>query len=234
MKPIQIFIFLLPAIFYLQINTSSNTILLPNKLVANNVLEVTIDTSEYEEEIIYRNRQEIAENVYNFQRRVTYNTKRVEVGRVKKKSTKKTSTNSKIRKSKTKPRRKLTKIEQSCSDKIEKLKDIYFDLNKFTIREDAKIQINRAILIMNKCPNLKFVASSFTDSRGSKWYNKQLSQRRANAVIKYINNNFNVSAKITGVGCGETKIKNHCRNGVKCTKKQHQVNRRTEIRLSTY
>ena len=108
---------------------------------------------------------------------------------------------------------------------------MYFDTNKFTIREDAKIQINKAILIINKCPNLKFVASSYTDSRGYRSYNKKLSQRRATAVVDYINENYEVSAKIIGIGLGETNFKNHCFNGVKCTKEEHQVNRRTEIRL---
>jgi len=58
-----------------------------------------------------------------------------------------------------------------------------------------------------------------------------LSQRRATAVVNYINKNYEVSAKIIGIGLGETNFKNHCSNGIKCTKKEHQVNRRTEIKL---
>jgi outer membrane protein OmpA-like peptidoglycan-associated protein len=170
---------------------------------------------EYEEEIIYKEKTELAENVYDFQRREVYTTTKEEVGRIRK------------------LRKALTKTERVCVDRIEKLDDIYFDLNKFNIRPDAQIQVNKAIRIMEKCPNLKFVASSFTDSRGSSEYNRKLSQRRANSVISYILKNSNLpSTRIIGIGYGESGLKNQCYNGVRCSEKEHQVNRRTEIEVS--
>jgi outer membrane protein OmpA-like peptidoglycan-associated protein len=170
---------------------------------------------EYEEEIIYKEKTELAENVYDFQRREVYNTTKEEVGRIRK------------------LRKALTKTERVCVDRIEKLDDIYFDLNKFNIRPDAQIQVNKAIRIMEKCPNLKFVASSFTDSRGSSEYNRKLSQRRADSVVAYILNNSTLPAeRIIGVGYGESGLKNQCYNGVKCSEKEHQINRRTEIEVS--
>ena len=86
---------------------------------------------------------------------------------------------------------------------------------------------------MEKCPNLKFVASSFTDSRGSSEYNRKLSQRRADSVVRYILANSSLSPdRVIGVGYGESGLKNRCYNGVKCSEKEHQVNRRTEIEVS--
>jgi len=170
---------------------------------------------EYDEEIIYKEKTVLAENVYDFQRREVYNTTKEEVGRIRK------------------LRKALSKTEKRCVDRIEKLDDIYFDLNKFNIRPDAQIQINKAIRIMEKCPNLKFVASSFTDSRGSSEYNRKLSQRRANSVVTYILSNSSLeSERIIGVGYGESGLKNQCYNGVKCSEREHQANRRTEIEVS--
>ncbi len=105
-------------------------------------------------------------------------------------------------------------------------------MNKFNIRPDAQIQVNKAIKIMEKCPNVNFVASSFTDSRGSSEYNRKLSQRRADSVVNYILANSSISQdRIKGVGYGESGLKNKCYNGVKCSDKEHQVNRRTEIEV---
>ena len=50
--------------------------------VVKNSLEISLDTSEYEEEIIYKHKKEIAKNVYNFQRRTVYNTEKKEVNRI--------------------------------------------------------------------------------------------------------------------------------------------------------
>ncbi len=172
---------------------------------------------KYEEKIIYEKKIDRAENVYDYQRRIVYSTTNVKVGRVRVE------------------REAFTKKEKKCLGKIELLNNIYFNLNKFTIRPDAQIELNRAIRIMEKCPNLIFVASSFTDSRGSSEYNRKLSQRRADAVVSYILANSNIPARrIEGVGYGESGLKNHCYNGVKCSDREHQVNRRTEIEVSPY
>ncbi|HIE44700.1 MAG TPA: OmpA family protein, partial [Flavobacteriaceae bacterium] len=173
--------------------------------------------SDYIEEITYEEKEEIASNVYDFQRRIAYNTTMKETGRILKK------------------RLEFTKEEKDCADNIEELDDIYFNLNKFNIRPDARIQVNKAIKIMEKCPNINFVASSYTDSRGSSEYNAELSQRRATSVVTYILNNSSISIdRIAGVGYGESGLKNKCYNGVKCTEKQHQENRRTEIEVYIY
>lgn len=170
---------------------------------------------EYDEKIIYKEKTALDDNIYNYQRRMTFQTIKEETGRI------------------LTLRKQLTKIERKCVDHIEVLNDIYFDLNKFNIRPDAQIQVNKAIHIMNECPNLKFVASSFTDSRGSSEYNRKLSQRRADAVVNYILKNSNLpKRKIMGIGYGESGLKNQCYNGVSCKDREHQVNRRTEIEVS--
>jgi len=173
---------------------------------------VDFDASEFTEELIYGEKTELADNIYTFQRRKVYNTTKIVVGR--------------------KLVRKLNIQEKNCVNRIEKLNNIFFDSNKSIIRPEAKVEINKAIRIMSKCPNLRFVASSYTDSRGSSEYNRSLSQRRATAVVNYILKNSNLSSDIIGIGYGESGLKNNCRDGVKCSDKEHQLNRRTEIEIS--
>jgi len=85
---------------------------------------------------------------------------------------------------------------------------------------------------MKKCSNVNFIASSYTDSRGSSEYNIKLSQRRAVSVVAYILKNSDLSEeRVKGIGYGESGIKNKCYNGVKCSRQEHQVNRRTEIEV---
>jgi peptidoglycan-associated lipoprotein len=38
--------------------------------------------------------------------------------------------------------------------------------------------------------------------------------------------------RLTGKGFGETQLVNKCANGVKCTEKEHQENRRSEFIVS--
>ena len=72
-------------------------------------------------------------------------------------------------------------------------------------------------------------STSHTDSKGSHDYNQNLSQRRANTVVKYIISNGISPNRIYGKGYGETRLVNDCKNGIKCTKGEHQLNRRTEF-----
>ena len=87
-------------------------------------------------------------------------------------------------------------------------------------------------LFMQKNPDAILEIWSFTDSRGSRSYNRKLSQRRSEAVIGYINNRLNIPRKRFNVrGFGEDQLLNDCTDGKPCSDKEHDVNRRTEIKV---
>ena len=112
---------------------------------------------------------------------------------------------------------------------IIKIDPIYFDFNKYNIREDAAIELNKIVEVMKKYPELIIEGGSHTDSRGSDQYNQKLSFRRADATVQYIINHGIDSKRISAKGYGETALVNNCADGVKCTEKEHQLNRRTEF-----
>lgn len=106
---------------------------------------------------------------------------------------------------------------------------IYFDMDKWDIRKDAEIELEKVIAIMKKYPEIKIELGSYTDSRAEDNYNLELSNKRAKSTVNWIIAKGINASRITGNGYGETKLVNECSNSVKCTEKQHQLNRRTEF-----
>ena len=109
------------------------------------------------------------------------------------------------------------------------LDPIYFDLNSSYIRSDANMELNKIVSIMNQYPSPEIDIRSHTDSRDSDRYNKWLSNRRAQSTIDYLISRGISPNRLTGRGYGETKLVNHCSNGVKCSDSLHEQNRRSEF-----
>jgi outer membrane protein OmpA-like peptidoglycan-associated protein/tetratricopeptide (TPR) repeat protein len=114
------------------------------------------------------------------------------------------------------------------------LEGILFDLNKFNIRPDAAKIFDEVVQVMKDNPTLEIELSSHTDSRGSDSYNFKLSDSRAKSSATYIVSQGIDEKRIVGQGYGETKLLNKCGNNVKCDEKKHQINRRTEVRITKY
>ncbi|SHH01076.1 OmpA family protein [Flagellimonas flava] len=113
--------------------------------------------------------------------------------------------------------------------KLLQLSTIYFDLNKYNIRSDAEIEIQKVIVAMEKYPSLKIKVNSHTDSRGNDAYNLWLSQKRAQSTVDYMVSKGISADRLQGEGYGETRLVNQCANGVRCTSDEHQLNRRSEF-----
>jgi len=106
---------------------------------------------------------------------------------------------------------------------------IYFDFDKFNIRYDAKIELDKIAEVLTEYPEIEIDVNSHTDSRGKNSYNYSLSNKRANETIQYLVNKGIDPNRISGKGYGELKLFEKCQNGVPCTSLQHQLNRRSEF-----
>lgn len=111
------------------------------------------------------------------------------------------------------------------------IENIYYDYDKWFIREDAKPELDKLVKIMEDNPNIVVELSSHTDSRASDRYNLILSDKRARAAVEYIISKGIAKEKITAKGYGETKLLNNCTNNKECTEQEHQINRRTEFKV---
>jgi len=108
-------------------------------------------------------------------------------------------------------------------------KSIYFDTDKFNVREDAALELKKVLELLKKYPKLKVELRSHTDSKAPDNYNLELSIRRSESVVNWMINKGINPNRINGKGYGEIQLLNKCSNGVKCNEEEHQLNRRTEF-----
>jgi outer membrane protein OmpA-like peptidoglycan-associated protein len=88
-----------------------------------------------------------------------------------------------------------------------------------------------ALVSLKKYPPTLLEIKAHTDSRGSREYNRLLSQRRANAVKQYIIRKGISASRIKTYGLGETHLLNKCADRVKCSESQHAINRRVDMKV---
>jgi len=111
------------------------------------------------------------------------------------------------------------------------LEDLYYDFDKYNIRPDAAKILDKLVETLQTHPNLEIELSSHTDSRGNDAYNMKLSQHRAESAVAYLESRGITAKRLQAKGYGETRLLNKCKNGVPCTDAEHQLNRRTEVRV---
>jgi outer membrane protein OmpA-like peptidoglycan-associated protein len=114
---------------------------------------------------------------------------------------------------------------------LAELNTIYFDFEKYNIRPDASLELDKIVKMMNTdYPDMVIRIESHTDSRGSTKFNDWLSQKRAKATYDYlISKGVDTSRIKKYEGFGERRLLNDCDGSFNCTEERHQLNRRTEF-----
>jgi outer membrane protein OmpA-like peptidoglycan-associated protein len=111
------------------------------------------------------------------------------------------------------------------------LKDIYYDFDKFDLRAESEGELMKVVKFLLDNPGIRVELGSHTDSRGADGYNLWLSQKRAESAVGFLQRKGLGEDRIVARGYGEQRLVNGCLNGVNCTEKGHQLNRRTEITI---
>jgi outer membrane protein OmpA-like peptidoglycan-associated protein len=93
--------------------------------------------------------------------------------------------------------------ETSSEDNV--LANVFFDLNKATLREESKVELNKFVNYLKSNPKLKIELGGHTDSRGNKDENLKLSGERAKAVMDYLINSGIAANRMTSKGYGSTQ-----------------------------
>jgi len=105
------------------------------------------------------------------------------------------------------------------------ISDVNFDFDKATLRGNAKSSLDAAAGQLSN-PNIKSVSvTGYTDSTGPEAYNQGLSERRANAVMAYLEGKGVSNASASGAGESNPVADNSTRDG-------RAQNRRVEIDVS--
>lgn len=92
-----------------------------------------------------------------------------------------------------------SKFETLPSSGKIKLENIYFDFDKYNIRYDAKITMDKNIQILKQHPDILVKVVGHTDSKGSNEYNMVLSQNRAKSAVEYFKANGIPQERIVAV-----------------------------------
>jgi outer membrane protein OmpA-like peptidoglycan-associated protein len=112
-----------------------------------------------------------------------------------------------------------------------RLEMVLYNFDKFSLRPEGEMELDKLVKYMKEHPELKVELSSHTDSRGSIAYNDKLSNNRSSSCVDYIISKGISSKMIIAKGYGESMLLNQCKDGVQCSIEEHQVNRRTELKL---
>jgi len=106
------------------------------------------------------------------------------------------------------------------------LNNVFFETNKFNLKDESKIELNKLVGFLTNNPTLKIELSGHTDNVGDKKSNQVLSENRSRSVADYLASNGIAKERLTYKGYGDTKpvVAND-------SDEHRQMNRRTEFKV---
>ncbi|MEJ8590092.1 OmpA family protein [Riemerella anatipestifer] len=119
-------------------------------------------------------------------------------------------------------------IKQSVVEINKNFEGIEFDLNSDVIRSISFDRLDKAAAIIKSLDSkTQYLVIGATDTRGSAAYNKKLSQRRADAVVKYLVDKGVDPYMLLAEGRGKDDLKYpECNPYTKCPEWKNEANRR--------
>ncbi|GIV33608.1 MAG: cell envelope biogenesis protein OmpA [Chitinophagales bacterium] len=128
-------------------------------------------------------------------------------------------------------------LKKKVLDKAYRLKNIYYDFDKWDLREASKLTLDTLYNIMIENPTIIVEIGSHTDTRATDQYNLSLSQKRAESCVNYLISKGIPKTRLQAKGYGETRLLDDCRKYPECPQDNsgdcpcHQNNRRTEFKI---
>ncbi len=132
--------------------------------------------------------------------------------------------------------------------------NIHYDFDSATLRPESTQSLDSLVTLLHTNPHVAIALLAHCDYKGNGDYNKRLSQRRAEAVVRYLTAQGISNDRLTAVGCGKEQPKTVTRRlaehypflqennvlteeFVKTLKPEeqeicNQLNRRTEFRVT--
>ena len=106
------------------------------------------------------------------------------------------------------------------------LKNIFFDFNKYELKPESQIELDRLVQLLNENATVKIQIEGHTDNIGKAADNVKLSQNRARAVVNYLTKKGIATNRLIAKGFGASKpvTENKSEEG-------RAQNRRTELKV---
>lgn len=83
--------------------------------------------------------------------------------------------------------------------------DVFFDLDSYTLRDDAKVALDRAAKLLRDQADVNVTLEGHCDERGTVEYNQALGEKRANAARDYLVNAGVSAARIQSLSYGKER-----------------------------
>jgi outer membrane protein OmpA-like peptidoglycan-associated protein len=116
------------------------------------------------------------------------------------------------------------------------LKNVFFDLNKATLRPESFVELNKLRDFLKANPTIRIEIAGHTDTRGDAAENLKLSDARAKSVMDYLIKEGIDPKRLSSKGYGESKpiVSDEAISKLtddRAKEKAHQENRRTEYTI---
>lgn len=85
--------------------------------------------------------------------------------------------------------------------------NIHYDFDRATLRPESMAALDSLVTLLNTNPHVAIELSAHCDYKGKGDYNKRLSQRRAEAVVRYLTAHGISADRLTAVGYGKEQPK---------------------------
>ena len=106
------------------------------------------------------------------------------------------------------------------------LKNIFFDTDKFILKDESIAELQKLLELLQKNPNLKIEIRGHTDNIGTEEHNLELSRNRAGAVYNYLIQHGIAGSRLSFAGYGLSQPID-----VNTTEEGRANNRRTEFKV---
>ncbi|MDV3307410.1 MAG: OmpA family protein [Cyclobacteriaceae bacterium] len=117
-------------------------------------------------------------------------------------------------------------LDRAEAGSVSVLKNLFFDTDRYDLKEKSRTELHKIIRFLQDNPEIRVEIGGHTDNVGSDPYNRQLSERRAQAVFAYLSNNGVDPARLKTKGYGPDRPV-----GDNATEEGRQLNRRIEFRI---
>lgn len=128
--------------------------------------------------------------------------------------------------SRTEPFQKDIQLEPIQTGKMIVLKNIFFDTDTYTLKNESVVELNKIKEFLELNPGVRIEISGHTDTTGSDEYNQELSVKRAQSVVHFLVDAGIPAERLEAKGYGASRpvAKNDTEEG-------RAKNRRTELKI---
>ena len=106
------------------------------------------------------------------------------------------------------------------------LSNVFYEVDSWALKKESISELDRLYRLLKENPDIIVEVAGFTDSTGTVSYNQTLSERRAQAVVKWLTEKGIEGARLKSQGYGSASP-----IGDNITFEGRKLNRRTEVRV---